>query len=642
MSTVKLLRATVTGPAKDLDAAICALVLDREFHPLSATSVLSGKLKAPEGADPCRAALDAAVALMNKVGLTPEFRDFRGEDYTPENCEEYVERVSGEGARLLAQKNAQLSLAADNEALAAALRPYSELSTDLGELLGATHMDVTFGTLPPEQWDVVEKLVDEESSALVFRTGVDGDMLRCGYAVLPDDSLRMAELMREYGFEPVEPPKGSGFSGVPAQRIQELEKSAAAAREAAEKLNSQVEELKVTLRDELLKRYSYLRYWSEAHALRAYAGTDGRRFCLMGWIPETDREGFAAEARRLGCTCDFERPDALDATQAPVKLKGGFFSRIFLPFVEMYGYPAYGEANPSIFMLITYCLLFGIMFGDVGQGAVLILVGLYLYKKRGMWLGRILSAVGCSAIVFGFVYGSVFGNEHLLPGFKVLEEGNSMVILLIAVGTGCALIVVSGIFNIITGLRQRNYQKAFFSANGVAGVLFLASMAGGAVCTLLFDIPVMSSAAFWIYIGVLLLSIWFGEPLGELIGGKKHGHQSIGMMIGMGFFDLFEAVLSWLSNCLSFLRTGAYAIIHAIMMLVIYTLTGADSGSLSVGGIIGLVFGNIFVMVLETALVCIQVLRLEYYELFGRFYSGRGTPFRPVAIDYSNTASSAA
>ena len=113
-------------------------------------------------------------------------------------------------------------------------------------------------------------------------------------------------------------------------------------------------------------------------------------------------------------------------------------------------------------------------------------------------------------------------------------------------------------------------------------------------------------------------------------------------MIGMGFFDLFEAVLSWLSNCLSFLRTGAYAIIHAIMMLVVYTLTGADSGSLSVGGVIGLVAGNAFVMLLETALVCIQVLRLEYYELFGRFYTGSGTPFKPVTIDYTNAASRAA
>ena len=642
MSTVKLLRVTVTGPAKDLDAAICALVLDREFHPLPAVSVLGGKLKTPEGSDPCRAALDSAVALMNKVGLAPEFREFRGEGYTAENCEEYVERVSAEGARLVAQKNAQLSLAADDEALAAALMPYYELDTDLGELLGATHMDITFGTLPPEQWAVVEKLIDPEPSAFVFRTGTEGGMLRCGYAALPDDALRIAELMREYGFQPVEPPKGSGFNGVPARRIEELRGAAAAARESAERLNREVEALKADIREELLRRYSYLRYHSEAYALRTYAGTDGRRFCLMGWIPEADKDGFAAEARRMGCTCDFERPDALDATKAPVKLKAGFFSQIFLPFVEMYGYPVYGEANPSIFMLITYCLLFGIMFGDVGQGAVLVLAGLYMFKKRGMWLGRIVMAVGCSAIVFGFVYGSVFGNEHLLPGFKVLEEGNAMTVLLLSAGVGCVLIVVSAIFNIVTGFRQRDYHKALFSANGITGVLFLVGLVGGAVCTLALDIPVMSSAAYWVFLALMLLCVWFGEPLGALISGHHEPGKGLGMVIGLGFFDLFEALLSWMSNCLSFLRVGAYSICHVIMMLVVYTLAGAEAGEYTVGGVIGLVFGNILVMVLEAVLVCIQTLRLEFYELFGRFYTGRGMPFRPVTVDYSDVAARAA
>lgn len=82
------------------------------------------------------------------------------------------------------------------------------------------------------------------------------------------------------------------------------------------------------------------------------------------------------------------------------------------------GVPAYGEADPRLFLALTYCLFFGMMFGDIGQGAVLILVGLYMYKKRGMWLGGILACVGVPAILFGFIYGSVFGNEHLLPVLK--------------------------------------------------------------------------------------------------------------------------------------------------------------------------------------------------------------------------------
>ena len=107
----------------------------------------------------------------------------------------------------------------------------------------------------------------------------------------------------------------------------------------------------------------------------------------------------------------------------------------------------------------------------------------------------------------------------------------------------------------------------------------------------------------------------------------------MGMMIGVGFFELFEAVLGWLSNCLSFLRVGAYAIIHAIMMMIVYQLSAKSGGGYS---IFGLVIGNVIVMVIEAALVCIQALRLEFYELFSRFYTGRGHSFEPAAVDYSS------
>ena len=135
--------------------------------------------------------------------------------------------------------------------------------------------------------------------------------------------------------------------------------------------------------------------------------------------------------------------------------------------------------------------------------------------------------------------------------------------------------------------------------------------------------------------GLLLLSIWLGEPLTMALGlaPKEHGQKSsVGMLLLEGFFELFEAFLSWFSNCLSFLRVGTYAICHAIMMLIVYELSATDGGGYS---IFGLVLGNALVMLIESVLVCIQALRLEFYELFGRFYTGRGSPFEPVRVDYT-------
>ena len=152
MATDRLLRATVTGPLNELDAAICNLVLDRQFHPLQASRFFRGRTKSPDTSDDGRLALDSAVALMSKLGVEPAFAEFRDRGYTPEDCAGYVSRVSAEAARVLAQKNAKLSLAADDEALCAALKPYEQLPVDIGELLGATHMTVSFGSAPEEDW----------------------------------------------------------------------------------------------------------------------------------------------------------------------------------------------------------------------------------------------------------------------------------------------------------------------------------------------------------------------------------------------------------------------------------------------------------------------------------------------------------
>ena len=215
----------------------------------------------------------------------------------------------------------------------------------------------------------------------------------------------------------------------------------------------------------------------------------------------------------------------------------------------------------------------------------------------------------------------------------MLEGDGVVTILLVSAAIGVLLILLTGVLNIMTCFRQRDYRKAVFSANGITGVLFLALLVTGVVLTMALSIPVLSSTVYWIVLAVLLLTIWLSEPLALLLKLERpHEEKSIGMMVLEGFFELFEAVLSWLSNCLSFLRVGTYAVIHAIMMMIVYQLSATDGGY----SIFGLVIGNVIVMVIEAALVCIQSLRLEFYELFSRFYTGRGVCFQPAAVDYSS------
>ena len=634
MATEKLVRAVVSGQAHVMDEAIRTLMIDREFQPLQAANVLGGRgeLQTPGCDDIYRPALDSAAALLTKLGIEPAFREFRGAGYTLENTEDWLSEASGEAARLSTRRNSAVSLAHDDAELISRLEPFSLLEVDLEELLGMKSMRLHFGSTELEYWPELRREAETEYGAFLFRSGYSHDKIYCILLTLPGASILAEERLHAKGLVLEDLPNAAGLTGIPARRIAELRTEAAEARRQGEELTRQLAAMADRLRAEALSRYSFLKYMSEGVALRRMAGTDGEAFYLCGWTPAKGQEDFKAAAEALGCTCRFEKPGVMDAGKVPVKFKKGRLAQVFSPFVDMYGVPAFGEADPRLFLALTYCLFFGMMFGDIGQGVVLILVGLYMYKKRGMWLGGILACVGVPAIIFGFIYGSVFGNEHLLPGFKVLEGDGVVTILLISAVIGVLLILFTGVMNIITAFRQREYRKALFSANGVTGVLFLALLGAGAGLQLGLDVAVFSSGVYWAVLGVLLLSIWFSEPLALLLRlERRHEEASVGMMILEGFFELFEAVLGWLSNSLSFLRVGTYAVIHAIMMMIVYQLSAKSGGGYS---IFGLVIGNAVVMVIEAALVCIQSLRLEFYELFSRFYTGRGTPYQPVVIDY--------
>ena len=634
MATEKLVRAVVSGQAHVMDEAIRTLMIDREFQPLQAANVLGGRgeLQTPGCDDIYRPALDSAAALLTKLGIEPAFREFRGAGYTLENTEAWLSEASGEAARLSTRRNSAVSLAHDDAELISRLEPFSLLEVDLEELLGMKSMRLHFGSTELEYWPELRREAETEYGAFLFRSGYSHDKIYCILLTLPGASILAEERLHAKGLVLEDLPNAAGLTGIPARRIAELRTEAAEARRQGEELTRQLAAMADRLRAEALSRYSFLKYMSEGVALRRMAGTDGEAFYLCGWTPAKGQEDFKAAAEALGCTCRFEKPGVMDAGKVPVKFKKGRLAQVFSPFVDMYGVPAFGEADPRLFLALTYCLFFGMMFGDIGQGVVLILVGLYMYKKRGMWLGGILACVGVPAIIFGFIYGSVFGNEHLLPGFKVLEGDGVVTILLISAVIGVLLILFTGVMNIITAFRQREYRKALFSANGVTGVLFLALLGAGAGLQLGLDVAVFSSGVYWAVLGVLLLSIWFSEPLALLLRlERRHEEASVGMMILEGFFELFEAVLGWLSNSLSFLRVGTYAVIHAIMMMIVYQLSAKSGGGYS---IFGLVIGNAVVMVIEAALVCIQSLRLEFYELFSRFYTGRGTPYQPVVIDY--------
>ena len=201
--------------------------------------------------------------------------------------------------------------------------------------------------------------------------------------------------------------------------------------------------------------------------------------------------------------------------------------------------------------------------------------------------------------------------------------------LIYAVIIGVALILVCMIFNIINGAKQKDLQKIIFSQNGIAGMVFYIMVLYVGVSAVMGTSHPIKIAG--ILIGVSLVMIFLQEPLGKLAAKKKDWMpKEKGGFFVEAFFETFEILLSFVTNTVSFLRVGAFALNHAGMMSVVVMFMY----SLGTGGSIAVtLFGNLLVIGLEGLIVGIQVLRLGFYEMFSRFYSGDGREFKPINSD---------
>ena len=391
------------------------------------------------------------------------------------------------------------------------------------------------------------------------------------------------------------------------------------------------------------------RYLSKLEELYLYAGIrtkalqHNNSFIIVGWVPTANEKQLKSRLKKIrSVELDFSNAkDELDKNP-PVKLKNCFLAKPFEFYTEMYGVPEYNEVDPTFFIAITYTVIFGIMFADLGQGFCLTIAGILMWKLKKMAIGKILLPCGISAMIFGTVFGSVFGFEHVLDpmfnlfGFEekpieVMASENINTIILGAIGIGVFLLLIAMFINVYTLLRRKDVGRALFGTSGVSGIIFYGALVFGLAAEIFLGIHVMTLPYILGLIVLPFLLIFFAEPLADLVNGEEHWQpESWGGYIVENLFESIEVLLGYVTNTMSFLRVGAFVLVHAGMMLVVFVLAETVGGA---GYWVVVVIGNALVMVLEALLVAIQVLRLEYYEMFSRFYSGEGKPFEPVNVN---------
>ncbi|MGE0003891.1 MAG: V-type ATPase 116kDa subunit family protein, partial [Candidatus Izemoplasmatales bacterium] len=188
--------------------------------------------------------------------------------------------------------------------------------------------------------------------------------------------------------------------------------------------------------------------------------------------------------------------------------------------------------------------------------------------------------------------------------------------------------------NIYLQYKKKKYVEMVLSHNGFAGLLFYLYFLGGLLLKLVFTINIFTAIPLILGIAIPLLLIFFKEPIERKLHKKKMFPSGFGGFFVEGFFELFEVVLSYVSNTMSFMRVGGFVLSHAGMMLVVYTLMGMVPAG--VASTIVFLIGNLFVMGLEGLIVGIQVLRLEFYEMFSRYYEGDGVPFTSLKKEHKD------
>ncbi len=646
MSVIPMKLFTVAGPLTQFDAVVRSCIINQEFHPESAMQFMKGikGLRPFDLLNPFTALLRRAEQVADEVGIPLEYCDFDQNDHDPDALSTYFDTLEKQVSALMERKAALLQTASDDRNIVLQLEHLHGVASNLEELWAMDYSRFRYGHLPRETYETFRLGLGDEEDFIFFPTNIEQKLVYGVYFTTKANHTKVDTLFNSLHFTRIH--VDAQAHGSAGEAIADLTAKAAQAEQDAAQTVQELERLRRAEHDKLMAAYSYLRYMNDSHDLRRFAAHSRETFYLMGWVPKTSADDLKNKLTAFPeLSCVVDKAEDIHATRPPTKLKNSFLGRTFQPFLEMYGLPAYNELDPSIFMALTYCLFFGIMFGDVGQGLCLALIGIVLARWKKMWLGNIITCCGLSGAVFGCVYGSVFGFEELLPGFKILAEAdhfaipgvsNVLLLLVLSIALGVIMLLFVMAMNMINGVKQRSVEKVFFGANGLAGMVFYIGLIVAGVCTLLLNINLFVPAYTLPVLVLPLVIILLKEPLTLLAeGNSEWKHLKIGGVLVTGFFEIFETLLAYLSNTLSFMRVGAYAITHVGLMLVIHMLAEMAGGIASPGGIIAMILGNIFVIGFEGLLVCIQVLRLEFYELFGRFYDDGGIAFTPKVIDYS-------
>ena len=469
---------------------------------------------------------------------------------------------------------------------------------------------------------IVLHINDEKENIVLLTATIDS---------LREDYLRIFESLN---YTKVDIP--TGYKGTASQVITQINSEIQELENELTEIRNSIHEFNVNYRNLIRQAISVLEIEKESEKVREHAAVGRSLFCLYGFMPKSETAAFKeyiSESFGIEISLTTEEvSDRKTGVAPPTKVKTSKFFEPFCFMIRMYGTPSYNELDPTPFFAISYMLLFGAMFGDLGQGLIILLGGLLTkYKFKQIEFGGMLTRLGMSSCLFGLIYGSVFGDEEIIPALVIRPMDNITTILLYAIVLGFILLTIAYVYGMLNFIRRKDVEEGLFSKEGLTGFFFFLTFTL-VIANIAMPFTTVPTYVFLIILLVLLLITVFKQPLANLVqrNSELFDEPKSDYFLEAGFGSI-ETILSVVSNLISFIRVGAFALNHVGLYIAFAAI--AEMFTSRLGSIAMLVIGNVLIIGLEGLIVFIQSMRLEYYELFGKYYTGEGTEYEPIKIN---------
>ncbi len=591
---------------------------------------------------------EQALKILDKIAPTKKglLASFKGKR---EIVSEDIQEIAVNSAKIIGICNKIISLekqiadiAAERvriKALLTQLEPWEKLDIPMntGDTASTAILIGTF----PKMYDEVSlaKTLAQSEPDLIYEAEFlyASSNLTCAVIYVPKNHKELAEnALRTIGFtRPLNP-----TSKTPKVKVKKLcEKD----KGLVQKSEKTIEKMKsyAKYRDAIGDTQDYFHFRTEKYRVIATLDQSEHIFILYGYIPEEDC-GKLDKICNKAAECIVEYEEA--GEDAPVKLKNNAFTEPAESIVTMYSPPSHEDIDPTPILAFFFYLFFGMMFSDAGYGVLMVIATTILLKvwkpDKKMYNNlKLFQYCGYFTVFWGLVFGSIFGDapavlykmvtgnaitmQQLLPWPTLDTQKDALTIMIMSIGFGLIHILVGMACKFYVCIKNKKYAEAFFDTG-----LWMTMLIGFAVLA-----AGMAAGELMMNIGMVIVA---ASAVGLILTQGRSKKGIFGKLIG-GIASLYD-ITSYISDLLSYSRLLALGLTTGVMAQVFNMLS-----TLMGTGVLGIIYmiviflvGHAITIGLNALGSYVHTMRLQYVEMFSKFYDGGGKLFEPFSLSSKN------